>query len=141
MKMAVLAPSLFALVACATPTTHPIYPSSNVAHVYVVVSDGKLYAYPEVLVVRNKNTDIVWKLAAPPEYKFADEGIVIEDKRGEFDDCKGNARGKKAADGYSFTCRDNNKDQGKGPPRHYKYTIFVGEGPNRLSLDPWVVND
>ena len=136
--------SIVALTACGTTgttrsTAHEL--TGNVAYVYVFVdSNGRLYANPEVLAVRNKNTQIVWRLSAAASYTFPDDAIVITDPDplGEFDDCKGNIKGKRADNGLTFICKDNNNKQGDPRARHYKYTIKVnGAQP----LDPWVVND
>lgn len=133
--------SVVALTACSTTGESTRPRAGNVAYVYVLVNAGKLYAYPEVVTVKNRNTQIVWRLAAPANYTFPDDAIVIEDPQGlgEFDDCSAKVKGKKVDDGYSFICADNNKHQGHKQARHYKYTIKVNGVA--LPLDPWVVND
>jgi|SRR5688572_8917967 hypothetical protein len=141
MRKAILAvASVVALTACGT-TGPTRLGTGNVVFVYVTVKkDGTLAAYPEWVAVRNKNTEIVWRLAADPKYTFTDEAIVIEDDPlGEFDNCKTGKPGKKEDDGYSFVCKDNNHKQGDKQPRIYKYTIKVNGV--RDPLDPWVFND
>jgi hypothetical protein len=88
--------------------------------------------YDLILVLgRNKQVDIHWKLEGEKGAEFANNGIVIENSVFE---CKAEGKDK-------YSCKDKHPDFGV-----FKYAINVTVkdslfGPRGVqSLDPWVVN-
>ena len=119
-------------------------PASSDYTAYVTVVNGRPYVYPDAIIVRDKNVHIYWYLDPDARHHFADEGIVIVDRDGEFDNCKSGQRGEKLDGGLTYRCKDkNNKHNAQNHPRVYKYTIKLqpASGGAPIDLDPMVVND
>jgi len=149
MKTTVLiAAACVALMSCATTPpsgARRSHPATSDYTAYVTVVNNKIYVYPEAIVVTRKNVHIYWYLDNELGYEFKrDDGIVIEDRHGEFTNCKTGNRGDHLDGGYTYRCHDkNNKhDDPQNHPRAYKYTIKLQpkSGPP-IELDPMIVND
>jgi hypothetical protein len=150
MKATVLvAAACVALAGCTiTPRSGPLrtYGASGDYAAYVTVVKGQIQVYPEAIVVERKNVHIYWYLDRELGYEFADDGIVIEDRHGEFTNCKSGARGDKRDGGFTYRCHDKNDkhDDPQNHPRAYKYLIRLqipGKPGSQISVDPMIVND
>ena len=101
-------------------------------HPVVSVTNGTITVSPDPITFRSRGAVvIVWSLDdSAAAFKFDDaRGISVADTKGEFDDQRVIAQGRK------FQVRNKNSIAGR-----YKYTINL-RGPNGpVSLDPLIVN-
>ena len=110
--------------------------------VYVGVVGGRVVASPDSAVVTKKNVKIFWYLDAGVGYKFAADGVAIDDARDDFDNCKAGKPGDVLDGGLTYRCHDNNHTKDATDfPRFYKYRIRLTGPGGTLELDPWVVNN
>jgi hypothetical protein len=120
-------------------------PTTDDYTAYVTVVHGKIFVYPEAIVVRKKNVKIYWFLDKDLGYQFTTDGIVIDDPHGhgEFTNCKSAQPGEHLDGGYTYRCHDkNDKSHPDNHPRTYKYTIKLqGKSGPPIDVDPMVVND
>ena len=119
-------------------------PASSDVTAYVTVVNGRPVAYPEPILVRDKNVHIYWYLDVNAGHRFTPDGIVIVDPDGEFTDCKSGAPGSHLDGGMTYRCHDkNNKHHSQTHPRGYKYTIKLqpASGGAPIVLDPIIMND
>jgi len=148
MKNTILAVAAGAVLAgCQTPPpggATRTSASTNDVTAYVTVVNGRPVAYPEPILVRDKNVHIYWFLDANSGHRFTTDGIVIVDLDGEFTDCKSGAPGSHLDGGMTYRCHDkNNKHNAQAHPRGYKYTIKLQpvSGGAPIILDPIIMND
>jgi hypothetical protein len=99
--------------------------------VFVVDGRGIAVNQEPIYIARDrKDVRIVWSLPAGSAYTFPDDGIVVQENRGEFKCSMGESK-------QQFACQFANSRPGK-----FKYNIKVLDGGKPLTpLDPSIVSD
>jgi hypothetical protein len=131
MKRALLVATLSAVLLAGCDTIRGWFGMPTNERPVVTVRNGQVSVSPEPLTFRQRGAVvIIWELDAESGFRFADRtGISIADPRGEFDDAKAIANGRK------FQVRNKNSMKGR-----YKYTINLQGPTGPISHDPFIVN-
>ena len=138
--------SAFAVASCASMDAEGLKLKCDEGP-YTVGLTGKIITVSrDPIPVVEKNRWICWQLdaATARTYKFGDEAISIDDRHGEFSNCKSsNKKGDMKGD-TRIACHDKNNKHGEPDVRYYKYTMTIerrdGKGGTR-SYDPQIAND
>lgn len=113
---------------------------NGACQVAVVVDASCHITPPEDVEVTARNVHILWKLDAPNDIVFADDGIAGKPDSPDWSDqfVDGSLQGNRRV----FQYRDKNDKAGPGQSLTYHYSIHVvhANGSECAKLDPTIVN-